>query len=121
MDKTTKRLSGKIRTVNDLVTEGYRKRLTNKQMADEFIEDTWQCAIHHPDPAMRLKYKDHILDRAVGKPPQAVDVTTDGGSINTPSVNISALTPDEVARTRETIRKVFYSQTAQPDTAGDAA
>jgi hypothetical protein len=82
MDRTTKRLSGRIKTVADMVTVGYRERLTNRQMADEFIEDTWRNAIHNPDPLVRLKYKDHILDRAIGKPAQAVDVTSNGENID---------------------------------------
>lgn len=120
MDRTTKRLTGKIRTVSDLVTEGYRKRLTNKQMADEFVEDTWANAIHNPDPGMRLKYKEHILDRAIGRPQQAVDVTSDGEGIGTPQVDLSKLSAQEKAAMRETIRKVFYSgAAAQAQAASD--
>ena len=41
----------------------------------------WDIALHHEDADVRLRATREIADRTEGRPPQKVDITTDGDSL----------------------------------------
>lgn len=65
------------------------KRRRTALRKEEFLEILADIARHGDGEANRVNAADKVLDRLIGKPKQAVDVTTDGrpmGYVNVPPV-----------------------------------